>query len=126
MSYTLQELEAIMELAYKLPYENHILRLGHASRFGHILSLKKEGELVAYAEVYVLDRIPTHPVIPLPVNVLGGKYLYCYAAVCKRNHIRELIKLGKRTFPQCEFIVYHRLKRNNQLKIERNEYAKSI
>ena len=116
----------LLQLAYRLPGQDHFIRLGHASRYGHILSLRKDGYLVGYAEVYVLDRIPDHPVRPLPVNVPGGIYLYCYAAVCERNHIRELIRLAKRTFPNCKYIVYHRLKKNNQLKMEKNEYAESI
>jgi hypothetical protein len=113
----------IVALARRLPVRNdekNIARLMHTEKHGHIVTLKVGGDLLGYAEVYRLKEIPTYPVIPFPVDDPEGKILYCFAAVCERGFIKDLMKLGFDIFKGVDRIVYHRRKHGNRLyQIER-------
>lgn len=109
-----------IDLAKRLPTdEDPIPRLDHVHKNGHFLYLKISGQLKGYAELYVLNDVPEYPVIPWPKNEQGGKFLYCFAAVCEKGYIKDLIDMAKRTFKDCKYLCYHRHKRGNALHIER-------
>lgn len=112
----------LLALSNRLPTKipvDHAARIKHCIEHGHIVCLIDNGEVVGYAEVYLLNKPPQYPVIPWPISNPNGEYMYCYAAVCKPGRIKELIKLGKKTFAHCKWLCYHRRKHNNRLHIER-------
>src|ERR1700675_3083402 len=101
MDLKVEDVMQILELAQKLPdvsYNENIERLEHVKKHGHILILRDEGRVVAYAGLYRMKEAPPYPVIPYPVDDPEGEYLYCYAASCEKGRIKELIDLAKRTF----------------------------
>lgn len=117
-----KDLSEILLLARSLPCKDdakNYQRIGHVIKHGHLVVLKVEGEIVGFAECYRMKNVPKFPVMPLPVDDPKGKILYCWAAVAKRNHVRNLIILGKRTFPYCSAIVWHTHRRKNALHLER-------
>lgn len=117
-----QELNQIVDLSKRLPVKNEAKifnRLLHAKWHGHLVIMREEGKVVGYAECYQLKAIPSYPVEPLPKNERGGKYLYVWAASCEKGYARKGLNVLKNNFPNCDFIIYHRFKRNNKLKIER-------
>jgi len=116
------EVNSLLNLARRLPINDdaeNLKRIRHAIFFGHVLILKSGGRIVGYAEVYRMQEPPSYPVIPWPVDDPKGKILYCWAAVCEEGYLFELIRLGKRTFPDCHCISWHRHRRNNKIHFER-------
>lgn len=104
--------------------ENHIERLQHCDNEGYIMLMLKEGEIVAFAELYQLDAVPNYPVYPYPKSVESGRYLYCYSCCIKDGYksmktVNALKDMAKRVFNKCDYLVYHRPKHNFRLKIER-------
>lgn len=109
--------EEVLDLMDSLPCEReeNRERLAHTKRYGHIVKLFERDELVGVAECYTMDYVPSWPLEVGPVSVPDGKYLYIVSAVSKKNRIKDLIELGKRRFPNCTEICYHRDKYNHRL-----------
>ena len=115
-------MKQLIELARGLPIKEdseNFRRINHAIYFGHILLIKEHGRIVGYAEVYRVKESPAYPVTPWPIDDPAGKILYCWAAACEKGYIKKLIDLAKRTFPEVNFICWHRHKRNNKIHLER-------
>lgn len=117
-----EDLSDILVMARRLPCKDDVKnyqRIGHVLTRGHLVVLKVDGVIVGFAECYRMKEIPSFPVMPLPVDDPEGKILYCWAAVANRNFIKQLIELGKRTFPNCSAIAWHTHRRKNALHLER-------
>lgn len=110
-------MQEILDLADELPTsrKRNLARLLHCGQYGYLVQVIENGELKAYGEGYLLNKIPTYPVVPWPKNEPDGRYLYCYAAVAKKGYLKKLIELGRRTFPNVKAICYHRHKKNHKL-----------
>ena len=116
------EILDVLILARKLPCKDdakNYERIGHVLNHGHLVVLKVDGEIKGFAECYRMKEIPSFPVMPLPKDDPEGKILYCWAASCFPRFIRQLIELGKRTFPTLEVIAWHTHRRKNTLHLER-------
>ena len=112
-----KEDQELIVLARRLPVKDDFRnwrRIHHAKIFGHVLIVRQEGRIVGFAELYRMRYAPDYPVKPWPKDDPEGKVLYCYAAVCEKGFIRELINLAHRTFPGLR-IEYHRRKHGNKL-----------
>lgn len=108
----------LLEMARRLPVTDiseNLERLRHTRKFGHIVILKVGRDILGYAECFRVREIPTYPVIPYPIDDVDGKILYCFAAVCEKGFILDLIRLGFDTFSGVETIAYHRNKHGNKL-----------
>ena len=112
------------KLSNRLPMEQqeNLQRLNHVSKHGHLVFLFSEGRTVGYAEVFRMKEPPAYPAIPWPVDDPQGLFAYVFAAVCEVGFVKDLLEIGAKTFNSCEWICYHRAKRNNKLNVERNKY----
>lgn len=108
----------LVNLARRLPVKDdteNLERITHTRNHGHIVILSVGRDILGYAEVYRVKEIPSYPVIPYPVDDADGKILYCFAAVCEKGFISDLVRLGFDTFSGVETIAYHRNKHGNKL-----------
>ena len=116
--------ETFIDFAMRLPRgdrEEHLERLKHCEENGDFIVLFEDGRIQGYGEVYKMEKPPQYPVWPYPTWDSEGKYLYCYAAVCRKGLIKKLMRLGRDKFPECEFLCYHRDKNKNRLYVVRME-----
>ena len=110
----------MLDLMDRLPCtrEENESRLEHTRRNGHVLVLRDGEKISGIAELYRMSYAPDYPV-GWPVDDPNGKILYCYSAACRRNRIKELIKMAKQKFHDCVYIAWHRDKKNHKLYLER-------
>lgn len=123
-----RELVHILRLMDRLPTKRreNVERLFHTLKYGFLLILRHNGKIIGCAETFRMKEPPEYPVIPWPKDDPEGNVLYGFSAVCEKGKILKLFQMAKEMFKNCEYIAYHREKKNHKLYRERNELCSTF